>query len=145
MLYALLYPLREQLHLFNLFRYITFRSASALVTALVLSFLIGPALIRYLKRLQIVDIGREDAPREHLQKVGTPTMGGLIILAAIIIPVLLWADLGNRYIQVALFATAGLGLIGFYDDYLKVVKKNSKGLVGRKKLVGQFAVAFAVA
>jgi phospho-N-acetylmuramoyl-pentapeptide-transferase len=145
MLYALLYPLREQFHLFNLFRYITFRSASALVTALVLSFLIGPPLIRYLKRLQIVDIGREDAPREHMGKAGTPTMGGLIILAAIIIPVLLWADLGNRYIQVSLFATAGLGLIGFYDDYLKIVKKNSKGLVGRKKLVGQFAVALAVA
>ncbi|MCU0607654.1 MAG: phospho-N-acetylmuramoyl-pentapeptide-transferase, partial [Candidatus Edwardsbacteria bacterium] len=93
----------------------------------------------------IVDGGREDAPREHRDKAGTPTMGGLIILAAIIVPVLLWADLGNRYIQVALFATVGLGLIGFYDDYLKVVRKNSKGLVGRKKLVGQFTVALLIA
>jgi phospho-N-acetylmuramoyl-pentapeptide-transferase len=145
MLYALLYPLREQFHLFNLLRYLTFRSATALVTALLISFLIGPVLIRYLKRLQIVDAGREDMPKEHVQKIGTPTMGGLIILAATIIPVLMWADLSNRYIQVSLFATAGLGLIGFYDDYLKVVKKNSKGLVGRKKLVGQFAIAFAIA
>ena len=145
MLYLLLSPLAEKVHFFNLFRYITFRSASALVTALLISFLIGPAMIRFLKRLQIVDTGREDAPKEHLRKVGTPTMGGLIILAAIIIPILLWADLSNRYIQVSLFATVGLGLIGFYDDYLKVVKKNSKGLVGRKKLVGQFAVALLIA
>jgi phospho-N-acetylmuramoyl-pentapeptide-transferase len=145
MLYALLYPLRDQFHGLNLFRYITFRSGAALVTALVLTFLVGPPLIRFLKRLQIVDGGREDAPREHRDKAGTPTMGGLIILAAIIVPVLLWADLGNRYIQVALFATVGLGLIGFYDDYLKVVRKNSKGLVGRKKLVGQFTVALLIA
>ncbi|HTY07712.1 MAG TPA: phospho-N-acetylmuramoyl-pentapeptide-transferase [Candidatus Edwardsbacteria bacterium] len=145
MLYLLLYPLAEKVHFFNLFRYITFRSAYALVTALLISFLIGPAMIRQLKRLQIVDGGREDAPAQHQAKAGTPTMGGLVILAAIIIPVLLWADLGNRYIQVSLFATVGLGLIGFYDDYLKVVKKNSKGLVGRWKLAGQFAVALLIA
>ncbi|MCU0607147.1 MAG: phospho-N-acetylmuramoyl-pentapeptide-transferase, partial [Candidatus Edwardsbacteria bacterium] len=85
MLYALLYPLRDQFHGLNLFRYITFRSGAALVTALVLTFLVGPPLIRFLKRLQIVDGGREDAPREHRDKAGTPTMGGLIILAAIIV------------------------------------------------------------
>lgn len=145
MLYHLLYPLADQVHIFNLFRYITFRSAYALVTALLISFLVGPAVIRRLRSLQIVDTGREDAPECHQGKAGTPTMGGLIILAAIIAPTLLWADLGNRYIQIALFATLGLGLIGFYDDYLKVVKRNSKGLIGRKKLAGQFAVALAVA
>lgn len=145
MLYHLLYPLSESIHAFNLFRYITFRSAYALVTALLISFLLGPAIIRQLRRLQVVDGGREDAPESHRQKAGTPTMGGLIILLAIIVPVLLWADLANRYIQISLFATLGLGLIGFYDDYLKVVKKNSKGLIGRKKLVGQFSVALAIA
>jgi len=145
MLYYLLYPLSEQIHLFNLFRYITFRAAYALVTALLISFILGPYMIRWLKRGRISDTGREDAPHEHLKKAGTPTMGGLIILPAIIVPVLLWADLANRYIQVAMFATVGLGLIGFCDDYLKVVKKNPKGLVGRKKLVGQFAIALLVA
>ena len=145
MLYYLFYPLAEQIHLFNLFRYITFRSASALVTALLISFLLGPLIIGWLKKLKIKDTGREDLPAEHRNKVGTPTMGGLIILAAIIIPVLLWADLSNQYIQISLAATILLGLIGFYDDYLKVVKKNPKGLVGRKKLLGQFAVALLIA
>ncbi len=145
MLYYLFYPLAEQVHLFNLFRYITFRSASALVTALLISFLLGPLIIGWLKKLKIKDIGREDLPAEHRNKAGTPTMGGLIILAAIIIPVLLWADLSNQYIQISLAATILLGLIGFYDDYLKVVKRNPKGLVGRKKLLGQFAVALLIA
>jgi len=144
MLYLLLYPLAEQIHFFNLFRYITFRSAYALVTALLISFLIGPYMIRWLKKLRIGDTGREDAPDQHKKKAGTPTMGGLIILAAIIIPVLLWADLTNRYIQIASLATLCLGAIGFSDDYLKVVKKQPKGLVGRKKLAGQIALSLVI-
>jgi phospho-N-acetylmuramoyl-pentapeptide-transferase len=144
-LYSLLLPLADKVHVFNLFRYITFRSAYALVTALLISFLVGPLMIRWLRKLKIKDTGREDTPTSHMQKAGTPTMGGLIILASIIIPVLLWADLSNRYIQISLAVTAALGLIGFLDDYLKVVKKNPKGLVGRKKLLGQFAVALLVA
>ncbi len=145
MLYAILLPLAEKVHIFNLFRYITFRSAYALVTALLISFLVGPLMIRWLRKLKIKDTGREDLPDAHRNKIGTPTMGGLIILAAIVIPVLLWADLTNRYIQISLAATSALGLIGFFDDYLKVVKKNPKGLVGRKKLLGQFSIALLVA
>jgi phospho-N-acetylmuramoyl-pentapeptide-transferase len=144
MLYLLLYPLSDRIHLFNLFRYITFRSAYALVTALLISFLVGPAIIRWLARIKVGDIGRQDAPDSHMKKAGTPTMGGLIILCAIIVPVLLWADLTNRYIQIASLATLALGGIGFYDDYLKVVKKQPKGLVGRKKLAGQMVLALAV-
>lgn len=144
MLYMLLYPLAEKVHFFNLFRYITFRSAYALVTALLISFLVGPFMIRWLRKLKIGDIGREDTPEHHKKKTGTPTMGGLIILAAIMIPVLLWADLSNRYIQIASLATVCLAAIGFSDDYLKVVKKQPKGLVGRKKLAGQILLSLII-
>lgn len=144
MLYNLLYPLAEQMHLLNLFRYITFRSAYALVTALLISFLVGPAIIRRLRKLKVGDTCREDTPQHHRQKAGTPTMGGLMILASIMVPVLLWADLGNRYIQIASLATLCLGAIGFCDDYLKVVKKQPKGLVGRKKLAWQIVLSLAI-
>jgi phospho-N-acetylmuramoyl-pentapeptide-transferase len=145
MLYLLLTPLAADLTIFNLFRYITFRTIYATLTALLLSFLLGPWLIERLQRLQIGQVVRQEGPQTHLKKAGTPTMGGLLILIALTIPTLLWADLTNTYIWLALFVTVGYGLLGFVDDYRKVTKKNTKGLAGRWKLVGQAAIAAAVA
>jgi phospho-N-acetylmuramoyl-pentapeptide-transferase len=136
-LYHLLYPLADQISALNLFRYITFRTAYAAVTALVASLLLGPAIIRYLKRQQWGEEIRAEGPATHKKKAGTPTMGGLMILAAIVIPVLLWADLTNRFIQAMLLVTLWMGVLGFVDDYLKVVKKRPKGMVARTKMSGQ--------
>ena len=140
MLYLLLYPLVDHISFFNLFRYITFRSAAATVTALFISLILGPALIRMLKNRQVKESIRTEGPKSHLAKEGTPTMGGLIILAAIVIPTLLWADLTNRFVIYILIVTVWLGAIGFMDDYLKAIKHQKKGLVGRKKLIGQVAL-----
>ncbi len=145
MLYLLLYPLSSEVSVFNLFRYITFRTIYATLTALLLSFLIGPWLIDRLSKLQIGQVVRDDGPQTHLKKAGTPTMGGLLILIALTIPTLLWADLRNVYVWLALAVTVGFGLLGFVDDYRKVTKRNTKGLAGRWKLVGQVAIASAVA
>lgn len=140
MLYYLLYPLREYISGLNLFRYITFRSAWAAITALLISFIVGPYIIRKLREHQIGESVRTDGPPTHLKKAGTPTMGGLIILAALVIPTLLWAKVTNIYILLVLFATLWMGIVGFVDDYLKVVKKYPKGLVARYKLVGQISL-----
>jgi len=137
MLYYLLYPLHTYFSPFNVFRYITFRAAYATITALLISFVIGPWFIRFLRRRGIYQPIREEGPKAHQSKKGTPTMGGLLILAAIVIPSLLWCDLRNRYVQITLVTTAWMGLIGFIDDYLHTVKKRAKGLVGRYKLAGQ--------
>jgi len=137
MLYHLFYGLRDQFIGFNLFGYITFRSAAAAVTALLVTFLIGPAIIRWLRRKELGEEIRHDGPETHLAKAGTPTMGGMIILIAILVPVLLFARLDNLYIQLMIGATIWMGFIGFIDDWLKVVKKKPKGLVGRYKLAGQ--------
>jgi phospho-N-acetylmuramoyl-pentapeptide-transferase len=137
MLYHLLFPLRETVSAFNLFRYITFRAAYATLTALLISFVIGPFIIRILYRLQIREKIRQDGPQSHLVKEGTPTMGGIIILLAVTLPTLLWADLNNRYILLILFSTVWMGTIGFIDDYLKAVRHISKGLVAKWKLIGQ--------
>jgi phospho-N-acetylmuramoyl-pentapeptide-transferase len=137
MLYHLLYPLTEYISGLNLFRYITFRTAGATITAIAICLFLGPLFIRLLKRYQVSETIREEGPATHKTKAGTPTMGGLIILAGILIPTLLWARLTNFYIQAVLLVTAWLGVLGFMDDYLKVVKKQPKGLVARKKLVGQ--------
>lgn len=145
MLYLLLYPLSSEVSVFNLFRYITFRTIYATLTALLLSFLIGPWLIDRLSKLQIGQVVRDDGPQTHLKKAGTPTMGGLLILIALTIPTLLWADLRNVYVWLALAVTVGFGLLGFVDDYRKVTRRNTKGLAGRWKLVGQVAIASAVA
>jgi phospho-N-acetylmuramoyl-pentapeptide-transferase len=125
---------------FNLFRYITFRTAAATITAILISILLGPALIRLLRKYQIKEKIRLEGPQSHQLKEGTPTMGGLIILSAIVIPTLLWADLTNYFILMVLMVTVWLGLIGFMDDYLKAVKHQPKGMVGRKKLIGQIAL-----
>ncbi len=123
MLYHLLYPLRDAFSGFNVFRYITFRSAGAVLTALLASFLLAPSMIAWLRRLKVGQQVRVDGPQTHLTKQGTPTMGGLLIIASLATSVLLWSDLTNKYVWVVLFATLAFGGIGFWDDYLKVVKK----------------------
>jgi len=144
MFYHLHYYLLDWFSAFNVFRYITFRSAYALITALLICFVLGPRLIRRLRRLNLGETIREEGPASHRSKAGTPTMGGLLILTGIILPTLLWADLTNRYVLLALAVTIWTGLIGFTDDYLKVVKQRSKGLVGRYKLVGQIVFGLAL-
>ncbi|MFQ6046184.1 MAG: phospho-N-acetylmuramoyl-pentapeptide-transferase [Gemmatimonadales bacterium] len=142
MFYHLLAPLREVHIVFNLFTYITFRAAGAAVTAMLVTFLIGPAVIRRLKRRNVGQVVRAEGPMSHQSKRGTPTMGGIIILAAVLVPTLLWARLDTRYVLVAALATLWMGCIGFIDDYLKVVQGKSRGLVARYKLIGQ--VTFGV-
>jgi phospho-N-acetylmuramoyl-pentapeptide-transferase len=137
MLYHFLYPLSEYWSVFNVFKYITFRSSYATVTALLICFIFGNWVIGRLEALQIGETIDTDGPEHHQKKAGTPTMGGVLVLAAIVIPTLLWADLTNRYVQLALMGTVWMGTIGFVDDYLKVVKKRPKGMIGRFKLVGQ--------
>lgn len=145
MLYYLLYPLRDTFAGFNVFRYITFRSAGAVLTALFVSFLLGPAVIAWLRRLKVGQQVRDDGPQTHLTKQGTPTMGGLLILAALVSSVILWSDLANKYVWVVLFATLAFGGIGFWDDYLKVVKKRSTGLRAFQKFGLQIMASLAIA
>lgn len=144
MLYHLLYPLAGNVKLFNIFKYLTFRTIYAMITALLVCFVLGPWIIRMLEGLQARQVIRTDGPESHLQKQGTPTMGGVMILAAIVVPTLLWADLTNHYIWTVLFITIGYGLIGFVDDYKKVVEKNTKGLSARQKMFWQILLAGAV-
>jgi phospho-N-acetylmuramoyl-pentapeptide-transferase len=144
MLYHLLYPLHQTLSWLNLFRYITFRSAGAAITALLISFIVGPYIIRFLKGKQITEEIREDGPQTHKAKAGTPSMGGLIILCAVLIPTFLWARLDNIYIGVIMLSTAWMGLVGFVDDYLKVVKKDKRGLIARYKLAGQVLLGLII-
>jgi phospho-N-acetylmuramoyl-pentapeptide-transferase len=140
MLYYLSIYLTQYISGFNLFRYITTRAAAATITAILISLLLGPLFIRILKRYQIKEKIRAEGPQTHLVKEGTPTMGGIIILAAIIIPTLLWADITNYFILMVLLVTIWLGMIGFMDDYLKAVKHQAKGMVARKKLIGQISL-----
>jgi phospho-N-acetylmuramoyl-pentapeptide-transferase len=129
---------------FDIFRFLTFRSALAAITALIISFYFGPKIIERLKRYHVDQPIRDDGPDTHKKKAGTPTMGGLIILISVIIPVILWSDLKSVFIILVLFATLFLGLVGFLDDYLKVVKKLPQGLIARYKLVGQIFVGLVI-
>ena len=129
---------------FGLIHYITFRAAGAAVTALIIAFWLGPKIIARLKERQIGEAAKLEAPKTHLTKAGTPTMGGLIVLASVLVPTLLWANVANAYVLLILYVTISLGAVGFFDDYLKVVKKKPKGLIGRYKLVGQVAVGLIV-
>lgn len=140
MLYHFLYPLADQISGLNLFRYITFRTAGATVTAIFICLILGPMFINMLKSRQVREKIRPEGPKSHLKKEGTPTMGGLIILAGIVIPTVLWADMSNFFVLMALLATCWLGLIGYIDDYLKAIKGEPKGMVARKKLVGQISL-----
>jgi phospho-N-acetylmuramoyl-pentapeptide-transferase len=143
MLFNLLAPLADDFGPFNLFRYLTFRTGGAVLTALLVSFLLGPRLIAWLKARQTNGQPiREDGPETHLlTKKGTPTMGGFLILAALTISTLLWADVTSGYVWAVLVVTIGFGLIGFADDFLKVTKRNSRGLSGRLKLAAQLALS----
>ncbi len=144
MLYHLLYALRDHVSGLNVVRYITFRTAVASLTALFLVLLLGPWMIERLRRLQIGQYIREEGPQAHRAKAGTPTMGGVLILAGILVPTLLWADLTNRNVWIAVLATAAFGAIGFADDYIKVVKKRNLGLTARRKLGAQLLVGLSV-
>jgi phospho-N-acetylmuramoyl-pentapeptide-transferase len=144
MFYYWLAPLGKQFILFNLFNYIAFRAAGAGVTALILSFMVGPSVIRRLRAHKIGQVIRAEGPASHQGKRGTPTMGGLIILLATIVPTLLWARLDNRMVIVAMLATLWMGGIGFLDDYLKIVQGKSRGLVAKWKLAGQCSFGLAL-
>ncbi|MBI1179754.1 MAG: phospho-N-acetylmuramoyl-pentapeptide-transferase [Alphaproteobacteria bacterium] len=145
MLYHLLYPLSADFPAFNVFRYITFRSGGAVLTALFLCFVFGPRIIDWLRSKQGKGQPiREDGPQSHIvTKQGTPTMGGFMILIGLGVGTLLWADLSNRYVWICLFVTMGFGAVGFIDDYLKVTRRSSKGIAGKMKLVLQFSIAAA--
>lgn len=147
MLFNLLAPLSDQFEPLNLFRYLTFRTGGAVLTALIISFLLGPRLIAWLRLRQTGGQPiRLDGPESHLlTKKGTPTMGGFLILLAVTISTILWADVTSGYVWSVLMVTVGFGAIGFLDDFLKVTKRNTKGLNGRAKLVGQFSIALAAA
>ena len=146
MLYWLLYQkLFPYFRPFRVFRYLTFRTAFASLTALLITLIIGPFVIEKLREFQIGQYIREEGPKAHQKKAGTPTMGGLLIVIAIIIPTLLWADLSNRFIWLAIFSALAFGAIGFADDYLKVVHKRNLGLTGRMKLLLQFGAAAVIA
>jgi phospho-N-acetylmuramoyl-pentapeptide-transferase len=144
MLYSLLFPLHTYATVFNVTRYITFRTAAASLTALALSLLLGPWMIRKLRDFQIGQVIRQEGPQSHRAKAGTPTMGGLLILTSALVPTLLWADLSNPYIWIAVLATSAFGAVGFADDYLKIVRRSHHGLLPRYKMGGQVVVALAV-
>ena len=144
MLYHLLAPLTPYAPVLRLFNYITFRAAGAFVTALLVAFIVGPPIIRRLRGMQVHQVVREGTPDSHASKGTTPTMGGFIILAATLVPTLLWAKLDNRYVLLALLVTIWMGTIGFIDDYLKLRQKRAgvknRGLVESNKLIGQIAI-----
>ncbi len=141
MLYHLLYPLHEAFAVFNVFRYITFRAAGAVLTAIVLLLLLGPRFVNLLSRLSIGQTIRDVGPERHQTKAGTPTMGGLLILFALLVPTLLWVDLTNPWIHLAVGVTVGFGAIGFADDWLKVRNRRNQGLTARTKFALQVIVA----
>jgi len=145
LLFHLLYPLKTVFGGFNVFRYITFRSIFAVLTALLISLVIGPWFIRKLREMQVGQYIREDGPQSHFSKAGTPTMGGLMIVFALLGTTALWAELTNPYIWLLALVTLGFAAIGFMDDYLKVIKKHNRGLSGRAKFAGQTLVALVVA
>src|SRR5881394_3035595 len=147
-LYEFLYPLNRYwapLRVLNVFQYITFRTAYASITALLISLFLGPWLIQRLREFQIGQHIREEGPKTHQKKAGTPTMGGLLIVVSIVLPTLLWANLRNRFVWLVTIATAAYATIGFADDYIKVVRKRSLGLTAREKIGFQILTSVAVA
>jgi phospho-N-acetylmuramoyl-pentapeptide-transferase len=142
MFYEWVFPLHthDGLSALNVFRYITFRAAYAAITALLVCFVLGPPMIEWLRSVRLGQKIRPEGPQAHLAKEGTPTMGGLLIVTAIVVPTLLWGNFHSRPVWIALFATVWLGALGFLDDYLRVVKGFPKGLLGRYKLAGQITL-----
>ena len=145
MLYHLLFELRDTFVGFNVFRYITFRTAFAALTALLISFILGPWLIERMRYIKLGQFIREEGPKSHQAKAGTPTMGGILINVAILIPTILWADIFNPYIWIILFVTSSYAAIGFVDDYRKLAKKQNLGLTAKEKFGAQFGVALLAA
>jgi phospho-N-acetylmuramoyl-pentapeptide-transferase len=143
MLFHLLYPLSDYFSAFNVFRYLTFRSIGAALTALVIAFMVGPILIRLLEDRQVGQTIREDPPDRHQAKAGTPTMGGVLILLALLSSTLLWSEWTNPYMWIVVGVTLGFGLLGFFDDYHKAIRKDPKGLRARTKFAWQIGVALA--
>lgn len=141
MLFSLFNALSEQFSFFNVFQYLTLRSILSVLTAFSVSLLIGPMMIRKLQFHQIGQTVRQDGPPTHFDKVGTPTMGGLLILSSVIMSTLLWADLANRFVQVTLFTCFFFGVIGWYDDYQKLINKDPRGMGSRNKFLSQSIVA----
>src|SRR5688500_9421736 len=137
MLYHLLSRFADEHIFFNLFRYITFRAAGAAATALLITFVLGPYIIRRLRALRVGQVVRQEGPETRLKKAGTPTMGGVLIIAACVVSTLLWAQLNNLYVIYAVLILVWTGMIGFLDDYLKVVRRRTEGLVAKYKLMGQ--------
>ena len=144
LIYHLLYPLHTTFSFFNVFRYITFRTIFASITALLICLIVGPWMIRKLQDLQIGQQIRDDGPQSHLVKKGTPTMGGILIIFAVVISTLLWTNLSNNYVWLILLVTVGYGLIGFIDDYRKLIGKNSKGIPGKTRLAAEIIIALFV-
>ncbi len=142
MLYHILYSLHQYNSVFNVFRYLTFRTSLAVLTALLFSFLMGPWVIRKLTELKVGQYIRDDGPQTHLSKKGTPTMGGVLTLFSVLLSTLLWASLANAFIWAVLFVTVSFGVVGFMDDYAKLRHQNSKGLSGKKRLLIEAAAAF---
>ena len=145
MFYHLLYPLHTSLSVFNVFRYITFRTIYAGLTAFLICFLLGPWVIKKLTELNCKQYIRDDGPKTHYSKAGTPTMGGILIVFSVLLSTLLWANLTVFYIWIVLLITVGFGLIGFFDDYMMLAKKRSRGLSVKKKFIAQAIVAAAAA
>jgi phospho-N-acetylmuramoyl-pentapeptide-transferase len=144
MLYHLLYPLHTQIPVLNVTRYITFRTAAASLTALAISLALGPWMIRTLRDFQVGQVIRQEGPTTHRPKAGTPTMGGLLILTAALVPTLLWGDLKNVFVWIAMLTTASFGAVGFLDDYLKIVRRDHHGLRPRYKMGLQVLLGTAV-
>ena len=148
MLYYLLVPLVKQYHVLNIFTYITFRAAGAAVTSIVLTFLVGPIILKRLDNAANYQVVREGTPDTHALKAKTPTMGGLIFLFSALVSTLLWARVFSHYVMLALLVTAGMGFIGFLDDYLKLEQRRlgqkNEGLVERYKLIGQVTIGLAL-
>jgi len=144
MLYSLLYNLHDWFSPLNVFRYITFRASLAVLTAMLFSLFLGPWIIGRMKRFSMTQQIRDDGPKTHMNKAGTPTMGGILIVLCILLSVILWGDLKNMYIWVMVVSLAGFGLIGFFDDYLKVTRKNHKGLRALYKFCNQIVLALAI-
>ena len=144
MLYWLLIPLKEYSIFFNIFGYITVRTALAGMTALLISLILGPWIIKLLKKYQIGEAIREDGPKAHYEKKGTPSMGGILIIGATLISTLLWGNLKNTYVLLAMSTMFLFGLLGFWDDYLKIKMKKPKGLIIRQKLIIQILLSAAI-
>ncbi len=144
MLYNYFLSLKDSISIFNLFEYITFRSALSAILALVISFIIGPYIIKKLKKHQIGEEVRNNGPKTHLVKRGTPTMGGVIIIVAALLPTLLFSNLNNTMVLIIIAATIWMGIFGFIDDYMKVIKKIEKGMIARYKMIGQITLGIII-